>query len=210
MSVSTTPRDGALGTVREDAKEERAPVPVAQLALHALPVASTRLRSAVSSGWSTAYVNVSIGRPTSCKSRLKLSRDLRREFPDLELPVEEDGADVRARQEVVHVVGELGEIGDLPLVLRVHRVELLVDALELLVRALQLLVGGEELFVRRLQLFVARLELLGRRLQGSASCNRAPPRARRAARATRRPGRSPSPASPPGAAPRRSRRSRRT
>ena len=91
--------------------------------------------------------------------------DLRRELPDPQLAVEEDRADVGAGQEVVHVVGELGQLGDLALVLGVDRVELLVDALQLLVRALELFVRRLQLLVRGLELLVARFELLDRSLE---------------------------------------------
>jgi hypothetical protein len=90
--------------------------------------------------------------------------DLRGELADPELGVEEDGAHLGAGQEVVHVVGELGQLGDLALVLGIDRVQLLVDALQLLVRALQLLVGRLQLLVGGLQLLVAGLALLDGRL----------------------------------------------
>ena len=70
-----------------------------------------------------------------------------------------------AREEVLHVVGHLLELGDLVLVLRVDRVELLVDRLQLLVGAVQLLVGGDQLLVGGLQLLVAGLHLLDGRLE---------------------------------------------
>ena len=48
------------------------------------------------------------------------------ELADAQLPVEEDGADLRALQQVVHVRGEFGQFVDLRLVLTVDGVELLV------------------------------------------------------------------------------------
>ncbi len=79
---------------------------------------------------------------------------------------------------------QLGELGDLPLVLGVDGVELLVDALELLVGALELLVRREQLLVRGLELLVARLELLDRRLQVLLRVAELLLEARRRARAT--------------------------
>ena len=90
--------------------------------------------------------------------------------------VEEDGADLRARQEVVHVVRQLGELRDLALVLGVDGVELLVDALELFVGALQLLVRRQELLVGRLQLLVAASRAPRSRPAGSPWCGSARPR----------------------------------
>ncbi len=86
-------------------------------------------------------------------------------FLILSCAIEEDGADVRAGEQVLHVVAELGQLHDLALVLGVHGVELFVHALELFVRALELLVGRQELLVGGLELLVRGLELLGRRLQ---------------------------------------------
>ena len=146
-------------------------------------VASTASRSSTSSGWSMLCVNVSIERPTSCGSRLKLSAICGVNLRIRSCAVEEDRADLGARQQVVHVVGELGQLGDLALVLGVDRVELLVDALELLVRALQLLVRGDA--APRSPPAAPRCWSRAPRSRpaGSPSCSRARPRARRAARA---------------------------
>ncbi len=65
----------------------------------------------------------------------------RRESADAELIVEEDRVDVSAREQVVHVVGEFGQLLDLVLVLRVDRVQFFVHRMELFVGRLQLLVG---------------------------------------------------------------------
>ena len=111
-----------------------------------LPLASTACRSSTSSV--VELVRERLDRPPDVvRHEVEGLGDLRRELADRELRVEEDRADVGARQQVVHVVGELGQLGDLALVLGVDRVELLVDALQLLVRALQLLVGRLQLFV---------------------------------------------------------------
>ena len=91
--------------------------------------------------------------------------NLRRELPNPQLAVKEDRADLGAGQQVVHVVGQLGQLGDLALVLGVDGVELLVHALQFLVGALQLLVRRLQFFVRRLQFLVARFELFDRGLQ---------------------------------------------
>ena len=79
---------------------------------------------------------------------------------DAQVDVEEDSPDVGAVQQVVDVVGQLRELVDLLLILRVDRVELLVDRVELLVGGLQLLVRRDELLVGGLQLLVAGLQLL--------------------------------------------------
>ena len=103
--------------------------------------------------------------PDVLREQLERARHLAREPADAQLIVEEEHADVDAVQQVVEVVGELGELRDLALVLGVDRVELLVDRVQLLVGALQLLVRGDELLVRGLELLVRRLELLDGRLQ---------------------------------------------
>ena len=75
--------------------------------------------------------------------------DLACELANPHLLVEKDRPDLGARQQVVHVVRELGQLRDLALILGVDGVELLVDALQFLVRALQLLVRGLQLLVDR-------------------------------------------------------------
>src|SRR6185503_12204225 len=62
--------------------------------------------------------------------------ELRGKPPDPELAIEEDGSDLGAGEQIVHVVRQLGELSDLLLVFGVDRVELLIDALELFVGAL--------------------------------------------------------------------------
>ena len=88
-----------------------------------------------------------------------------RELADREILIEEQRVDLRAQQEVVHVVGQLGQLVDLLLELGVDGVQLLVDRVQLLVDRVQLLVAGEQFFVGRLQLLVADLELFDRRMQ---------------------------------------------
>ncbi len=90
---------------------------------------------------------------------------LRCELPDAQLLVQEDRVHVGRPEEVLHVVGHLLELGDLVLVLRVDRVELLVDRLQLLVGAVQLLIGSDQLLVGGVQLLVAGLHLLDGRLE---------------------------------------------
>ena len=111
------------------------------------------------------WAKVSKRRPTSWGSRLKVSPIL--------------GVNLRTRssrsrnsvwtsvrlEQVVHVGGQLGQLGDLGLVLGVDGVQLLVDRVQLLVGALQLLVRGDQLLVGGLQLLVAGLHLLDGRLQ---------------------------------------------
>ena len=73
--------------------------------------------------------------------------DLGGELADPQLGIEKQRVDVGAFEQVVDVGGQLGQLGDLRLVLGVDRVELLVDRVKLLVGALQLLVRGDELLV---------------------------------------------------------------
>ena len=111
------------------------------------------------------WANVSIDRPDVVGQQSKRLRNLRREFANAQLAVKEDRADLRAGQQIVHVVGQLGQLRDLALVLGVDGVQLLVHALEFLVGALQLLVRRLQFFVRGLQFLVARFELFDRRLE---------------------------------------------
>ena len=76
------------------------------------------------------------------------------------LMVEEEGADSRAGEQVVHVVVGPRKVGHLGLELAVDGAQLLVDGLQLFLGGLQLLVGGLELLVDRLHLLVGGLELL--------------------------------------------------
>ena len=156
---------GALGAIGEQAQEERLAAQIDEVALDRLPGRQhapqifDQLRV-------THLVREGLDRPADVvRQQAEGVGDLRRELADPQLSVEEDRADVGAGQQVVHVVGQLGQLGDLPLVLGVDRVELLVDALQLFVRALQLFVRRLQLLVRGLQLLVARLELFDGRLQ---------------------------------------------
>ncbi len=91
--------------------------------------------------------------------------DLRRELADRQLAIEEYRMHFGACQQAVHVGVQLGQLGDLLLVLGVDGIQFLVHRVKLLVGALQLLVRCHQLLVGRLQLLVAGLQLLDRRLQ---------------------------------------------
>ena len=103
--------------------------------------------------------------PDVLREDLEGLRDARGEFPDAQLPVQENRRDVGPIEQVLDVVVQLLQFRVLFLILRVDGVQLLVDGVELLVRALELLVRGNQLLVRRLKLFVRRLELFDRRLK---------------------------------------------
>ncbi len=99
------------------------------------------------------------------RQNLERLADLRREFADAQLAVQKHRADVGAAEQVVHVVGQHGQLANLPLVLGVDGVQLFVDRVQFLVGALQFLVGCDEFFVGRLQFLVGRFHLLDGGLQ---------------------------------------------
>ena len=81
------------------------------------------------------------------------------EAPHVELVVQEHGGDVRAVEQVLHVVVGAGQLVHLGLQLGVDRLQLLVQGLHLLLGGGQLLVGGLQFLVGGLQLLVGGLEL---------------------------------------------------
>ena len=101
-------------------------------------------------------------------------RRLGGEAPHVERVVQKQGGDVRAVEQVLHVVVRPGQLVHLGLQLVVDRLQLfvqglhlflgggqlLVGGLEFLVGGLQFLVGGFELFLGGLHLFAGGLQLL--------------------------------------------------
>src|SRR5579871_6112116 len=74
--------------------------------------------------------------PYILREQVERVRNARGKLANLQLRIEKDRSHVGGRQEVLHVVRDFRQIRDLPLILRIDRVELLVDALELLIGAL--------------------------------------------------------------------------
>ena len=101
------------------------------------------------------------------------------EAPDMEFVVQKQGGDVRAVEQVLHVVVGPRQLVHLGLQLGVDRLQLLVQrlhlflgggqllvgGLQLLVGGLQLLVGGFEFFLRGLHLLAGGLQLLAELLE---------------------------------------------
>ena len=104
------------------------------------------------------------GPPHVARDELDDLRRLGGEPPDAEFLVQEQGRDVRAFEQVLHVVAGLRQLVHLGLQLGVERLEFLVQGLHLLLRGGEFLVGGLQLFIRGLQFLVGGPEFLLRGL----------------------------------------------
>ena len=91
-------------------------------------------------------------------------RGRRREAADAQGAVEEDGGDVGAVEQVLHVAVDQRQVVHFRLQLGVDRVQLFVERLHLFLRGGQLLVGRLQFLIGRLQFLVGRFEFLARGL----------------------------------------------
>src|SRR6056297_3517477 len=73
--------------------------------------------------------------------------DRGREFPDVQVEVQEDRPNIGVFQQIFHIVVQVRQLLYLCLILRINGDQLLVDGLEFLVCRLQLFIRREELLV---------------------------------------------------------------
>ncbi len=65
--------------------------------------------------------------PNILRQKLEDARHLRSEFPHTQIAIQKRDAFLQILEEIVQIVGHLGQLDNLPLVLRVDRVQLFVD-----------------------------------------------------------------------------------
>src|SRR5690606_31595407 len=121
---------GALGLVRQDTQEQPVAVEIPNLSLDTGTMLE-HLLEVLENSWVVEAMGEAGDRAphVSCEQVKELG-DGGRELADAEVLIEEYRPDVGRSEQVVHVVGELGELRNLVLELCIDGVELLVDGLK--------------------------------------------------------------------------------
>ena len=99
------------------------------------------------------------------RQQVKRPSNFRCESSYIQVTVEKNNTYVGTAEQVVYIVGHLGQLNNFLLILTVDGVKFFVDRLQFFVGALHFLVGGDKFFVGRLKFFVGRFQLLDSGLQ---------------------------------------------